>query len=77
MQIDLTEDLEQELRQIAQDSGKTPASWLAEIIRGLLAHQDMLEDLQDILEAERIRKAIDRGEEELIEWETVKHEMGL
>jgi predicted DNA-binding protein len=66
MQLEINSQIEQSLKVIAMQQG--------EAIETLAVHilQDYIEDYRDALAAEQAIKRIEEGEDELLDWETVK-----
>lgn len=64
LQLDLNTNMEQRLIQIVYDYGYSVNDWLTHLFNGLLEHEELLEDLEDIIAADQVRKAINVGKEE-------------
>lgn len=77
LQIELTEDLESRLTQLARESGLNAKDWATTMLKLLVEHREIVEDLEDIIAADKIRKAIDSGEEETFTLDQVKRELGI
>ena len=75
--IELGSELEKRLTDIARANNQSVKEWLSELLQSLLEHQEYLEDLADICEAEKVHAAIERGEEETYSLDEVKQELGL
>ncbi|MEK7991666.1 MAG: hypothetical protein VSS52_011720 [Thiotrichaceae bacterium] len=77
LQLDLNTNMEQRLIQIAYDNGYSVNDWLTNFLNGLLEHEELLEDLEDIIAADQVRKAINVGEEKTYSLQQVKLYLGL
>ena len=75
--IELGSELEKRLAELAKANNQSVKDWLSELLQNLLKHQEYLEDLADIREAEKVHAAIEQGEEETYSLEEVKQELGL
>ncbi|MCV6636224.1 hypothetical protein [Candidatus Albibeggiatoa sp. nov. NOAA] len=77
LQLDLNNNIEQRLIQIAHDNGYNVKDWVTCLLNGLLEHEELLEDLEDIIAADQVRKAINSGEEETYSLQQVERHLGL
>jgi len=75
--IEVSGELEQRLIQIAQAHDRSTEEWVTQLLAGLTEHLELLEDLEDIMESDRIKKAMTTDEETLITWEKLKQELEL
>ncbi|KOR29288.1 hypothetical protein TI03_02675 [Achromatium sp. WMS1] len=77
LQLDLNTEMEQRLIQMAHDSGHDVKQWIMQLLNGLLENAELLEDLEDIIAAEQVRTAINKGEEETFALKEVEQHLGL
>ena len=77
LHIELTEDFENRLTQIAHENGQNSKEWATGVLKLVVEHQEILEDFEDIIAADKVRKAIDSGKEATFTLQEVKQQLGL
>ena len=66
--IQIRDDLRQRAEEVASARGATIEALVEELL------EEYLEDLEDLRDIEEAQAAVERGEDELLDWESVKAE---